>query len=589
VPQPSRARRLRAAGVLLLATCLVAVVLPPTPASAEPLQYRPPVPGAIVSPFDLPAQAWQPGNRGIDYAPPPGTPVTASADGEVVFAGSVAGRLHVTVRHADGLRTSYSFLAEITVAKGARVRAGEPVGVAGGPIHFGVRAPDGTYLDPAALLAGLLHGRPVLVPGSGEGVDPLVERRHFLEVVASTGFAAVTSVAGEVVDVATSGYRAAAATVDAFRDVVDLAGDEAAAIIRELLGDCTSADEPQPRLTERHIVVVVSGLGTGSGGNSAWELPVEDLGYAPEDVVRFSYAGGRAPSPGAEFREGDPGLAGIAQSEFTGADSQQDLTVSAAALGELLEEVARRAPGVPIDVIAHSQGGVVSRVAIDRAGAEGQLPEEVQNLVTLGSPHAGAFLADGVIALQEHDLGVETLEKLESVPAFEGLDPNSAAIPQLGTSSAVVGSVHDRPLPEGVRFTSIGARWDITVPAGRTRDDAARHVIVDTTVDGPPKGSPEDDSSSFLKEMFDAHGSITRSSEGVREVALAVTRKPPSCQGVVNRLGDLAGSAAVGGVERAIRDGLEVSAPLVDRYGPQGEDASLAVSVAGEAGKDVLD
>ena len=39
----------------------------------------------------------------------------ASADGTVVFAGPVAGTLHVTLRHADGVRTSYSVLAAIEV------------------------------------------------------------------------------------------------------------------------------------------------------------------------------------------------------------------------------------------------------------------------------------------------------------------------------------------------------------------------------------------------------------------------------------------------------------------------------------------
>ena len=106
---------------------------------AQAPEYRAPVPGPIVSAFSLPAERWMPGNRGVDYDPPSGTAVTAAADGEVVFAGSVGGTLHVTLRHADGLRTSYSFLAEVSVTTGGRVRQGDVVGVAGGPIHFGVR------------------------------------------------------------------------------------------------------------------------------------------------------------------------------------------------------------------------------------------------------------------------------------------------------------------------------------------------------------------------------------------------------------------------------------------------------------------
>ena len=57
----------------------------------------------------------------------------AANDGVVSFAGAVAGTLHVTVAHAGGLRTSYSFLADVSVRAGSGGRrAATSLGTTGG-------------------------------------------------------------------------------------------------------------------------------------------------------------------------------------------------------------------------------------------------------------------------------------------------------------------------------------------------------------------------------------------------------------------------------------------------------------------------
>ena len=71
----------------------------------------------------------------------------------MTFAGAIGGQRFVTVLHADGLRTSYAFLATIEVHAGQVVAQGDVVGTSGATVHFGVRR--GTvYLDPELLLAG---------------------------------------------------------------------------------------------------------------------------------------------------------------------------------------------------------------------------------------------------------------------------------------------------------------------------------------------------------------------------------------------------------------------------------------------------
>src|SRR5215210_2876383 len=106
------------------------------PAAAGPPPYRPPVEAPVLDAFRPPANPYGPGNRGLEYATSAGTPVGAVGDGRVTFAGPVAGSLHVTVRHGDGIRTTYSFLARVDVVVGQDVRQGDVVGITAGPPHL---------------------------------------------------------------------------------------------------------------------------------------------------------------------------------------------------------------------------------------------------------------------------------------------------------------------------------------------------------------------------------------------------------------------------------------------------------------------
>ncbi|CAN5905096.1 hypothetical protein BH23ACT2_BH23ACT2_22740 [soil metagenome] len=135
----------------------------------DPWVYRPPVEATVTDPFRPPPEPWLAGNRGIKFATEPGTVARAIGPGVVTFAGPVAGTLHVTVRHPDGLRSSYSFVAAVRVQLGQRVEGGEVVAVAGAGLHLGVRRGD-AYIDPASLWgrrAGA--GHVVLVPLDPQG------------------------------------------------------------------------------------------------------------------------------------------------------------------------------------------------------------------------------------------------------------------------------------------------------------------------------------------------------------------------------------------------------------------------------------
>jgi murein DD-endopeptidase MepM/ murein hydrolase activator NlpD len=159
-------RALRGALTLLLcSSCLL--VLPGGAEAGGAAPYAPPVDAPVVDPFRAPAGPYGAGNRGLEYATTPGAPVRAVGDGVVAFAGPVAGRLVVSVRHPDGLRSSLTGLATVAVAVGQALRRDEVVGTAGAVLHLGVRRAE-TYLDPATLFASVGEGGRVhLVPVTG--------------------------------------------------------------------------------------------------------------------------------------------------------------------------------------------------------------------------------------------------------------------------------------------------------------------------------------------------------------------------------------------------------------------------------------
>lgn len=96
---------------------------------------------------------------GIDLAGPKGTPIYATAEGEVVFAGRFQGYGNfVRVRHAFGLETAYAHLSRISVKVGERVAQGDRIGDMGNTgrstgthLHYEIRA-NGTPVDPMTYL-----------------------------------------------------------------------------------------------------------------------------------------------------------------------------------------------------------------------------------------------------------------------------------------------------------------------------------------------------------------------------------------------------------------------------------------------------
>ena len=606
--RPVRAVACATTTLFLFVAVALALAAAPAPASAAASAggWQRPVDGALAHAFEEPPSVYGPGHRGVDFAAVAGTPVVAANDGTVSFAGAVAGTLHVTVAHAGGLRTSYSFLASVAVHAGQAVRRGEVVGSTGGigpdhdggVLHFGLRVGD-RYVDPMVLfrpadLTKLVHLVPADDPDESAWT-PAAEARELqltlhLPVPGASPSAAAGAaddpgcgdgipLVGGVVSAACDvgawvGDRAGEA-LDAGLATLDTAtglADDAIAGLREPLGavldelrelpaamaavlartppgmvaldlvevgrrfadtmfaEC-SDDAPDADGTggSTHRVMVVGGIdshGPAGAHGPTVGLDVDALGYHRDEgeVRYFSYAA-------------DGGA-------YDKADTHIDLHVAAERLAQQLRAMQREQPGREVDLIAHSQGGIVVDWFIQnvyRPGDRSYPP--IGTVVTLSSPHAGAPLATMADTVRRSPVGSAALDAIgdhvSSIP-----DPNSPAVAQLSERSATIAEIQRRGVPEHFDVTSIGATEDLVVPA------------TNTTLGGA-------DQTTVAVNAASEHSAIVDDPNALRAVRAALEGRPPPCVDVVDALrgaiapvvikrasylaGDLAGAALAGG------------------------------------------
>lgn len=139
-----------------------ATPLPSNVPAATPDAFRGsfawPVRGAILSRFGPGASGAR--NDGIDIAAPVGTPIRASADGVVAYAGdkvAVFGGL-ILITHGSGWVSAYGHASRVDVVRGQKVTKGEVIGLSGDSgyasqpkLHFELRK-DRTPVNPVTQL-----------------------------------------------------------------------------------------------------------------------------------------------------------------------------------------------------------------------------------------------------------------------------------------------------------------------------------------------------------------------------------------------------------------------------------------------------
>jgi hypothetical protein len=487
--------------VLLIA--LVSVGRPSTAHAEAGASWIRPVDGAVVRAFDPPRSRFGAGHLGVDIAAAPGTPVRAAGPGVVVFAGRVAGARHVVVAHAAGLRTSYSFLASILVRRGQRVGAGDAVGTTGGTgdghggsvLHFGLRAGE-TYVDPMGLfrpvdLATIVHLAPTT--DRPRPVDVSSERRGLLAGLAHAAGAVVTgAVDGVVGD--------ASAAADAAGTVLVATNPLAAAVAgtADWFEQRQHCDPHAPPADGEggsgHRVMFVAGIeSSASADEPPLALPPAQLGYLPGEVTYFSYSGGR---------------------DYTAADTEGPIIVAARRLASQLRGMQRRAPGREVDLIAHSQGGVVVEAfltLIYKPGDRSYPP--LGTVVTLSSPLHGDPLASALAGVAGTDSGAAGLRAAARAASAVGdrLPLLAPAIRDLAAGSDLMKRLDSAHLPDEVQLTTVGAATDVIVPA----DAAGRTGARGTTV---------------IPEGLNAHKAVLSDPSALRAVRAALENKPLPCQ-----------------------------------------------------------
>ena len=556
----------------LAALVLLSSASPATAAEPAGGGWLRPVPGALVHPFEEPSSVYGPGHRGADLAAPPGPPVLAANDGEVTFAGPVAGTQHVTVQHTGGLRITYSFLQSVAVRRGQTVARGDVVGASGGTnddhdgtvLHLGLRLGE-RYLDPMQLfgpvdLTEVVRLAPADAPvesswtvaderreltvslrlpvpglgararattdGCGDGI-PLVgaivsgacDAATWLGDRAGDALDAGLDTVGALTGIAPDvlgGLRASlAATLDGLRA---LHGEAAAVLARTppaklaldlvavgrrfvdtITAEC-STDAPAADGTggSHHRVMVVAGINSsglaGEQGPTV-DFDVEALGYRPdEDEVRwYSYAA-------------DGGA-------YEARDTHGPLDRAAGRLGDQLRAMQREQPGREVDLIAHSQGGIVVDVFLARhyEASDPTLPP-LGNVVTLSSPHEGAPLATAGDTIRSAPLGEPLLDGIGSI-ASSIPPPNGVSVREMSEHSELMREVRRRGVPEHFDVTSIGAAEDVVVPASHISLEGAQETVV-------------------AVNAASQHSAVLGDPDALRAVRAALEGRAPPCVGL---------------------------------------------------------
>lgn len=213
-----------------------------------------------------------------------------------------------------------------------------------------------------------------------------------------------------------------------------------------------------PKSPNDNIAVAIAGIGSKTlNGTVAdmYEHGPEELGYPPARTYRFSYRG----SDDVDLHE-----------DYDRLDTYAPLQQAAEELRDLLERVARRHPGDDVDLIAHSQGGVVGRAFLELVAEEWDpdLPR-IEHLVTFAAPHTGAPLAATVDDLRETASGPLLLRGASWWANNGGLlpDPYSGAVRDLAPGSDLMRRLAAEDVLYGTRVLSLATPNDVVVPADR--------------------------------------------------------------------------------------------------------------------------
>lgn len=237
--------------------------------------------------------------------------------------------------------------------------------------------------------------------------------------------------------------------------------------------DATAQAEKNPRMapvgaddwdcapTAEHPTPVVLVHGTWGNSYGAWS------GLAPQ-LKEDGYCV-FAPNLG----EADFATRGGVQSLGPGVFATKDIALTAADLAEYVDAVLEATGASQVDMVGHSQGGLLARQYLKFNGGA----EKVRTLVTLGATNHGTTL-NGLGALDRTigDLGLDLEPGLDYIIG-------EAGIQQVYDSPLLTALNADGDTMPGVNYTVIGSRYDkTTTPYEATFLTAGPGATVDNIV-----------------------------------------------------------------------------------------------------------
>ncbi len=543
----SRRIGLRVVVAVLVLGGLILAQVSPVSGDAEGEGWLHPVDASVVDPFRPPATRFGAGNRGIEYDTDIGDPVKAVDDGRVVWAGVVGDARHITIDHGNGLRSTSAYLATIHVVRGQEVERGAVIGTAGADFHLTARLGD-TYVDPELLFAGAVVVL-ALTEGPSSPAPPAssapMTRREWGGVSAwnlLVRIDAATSLSGVVERSAEAGRRWQ-------EQECELGGAPSGGLPSGGIDTAGAADRGSGLAGggggdhgDGRILIQVGGLGSSSGEASIGLLDASALGYDAADVIGFSYAGGCTPTPfGSTPVEGSGSLGDqLDANPYGPSDTYGDIDIAAGHLADLVEAAADERPGQPIDITAHSLGGVVARRALEiLAGRPGAvLPD---TLVTIGSPHGGANLAEAALPIEPGSTMGETFDRIDRVADVW----DAISVAQVATSGPRALDPPGEP-PADVRVVSIGGATDLIVPLSSTYWEGAVNIAIE----------------SDLRDAGSLHGRLPGLAEVAEEVGLAVSGQSASCRSLTSHLISVGKSSVIQRAEDLVGAGVAILSAL---------------------------
>lgn len=228
--------------------------------------------------------------------------------------------------------------------------------------------------------------------------------------------------------------------------------------IYDNLSDCSTETGGTVKNNSKNVLILVSGINTYSNAN---HLPVKfnlkKLGYTQSNTHYFSYGKDQFDK---NFE--------IADTYGSTVDFAQNLYSQLLAL---LKEQSFSDSGMNIDIVAHSQGGVVVKEFFKNHYVGSELEGKIKHVVNFSSPLEGTPFAS-----LRFNSSIKSI--LDSVPV-DLLD--SQALKEMTEFNSYISS---EKLPSEVQYLSIGSNFDVIVPATNVgvNSDSGKEISINSGI-----------------------------------------------------------------------------------------------------------